>query len=184
MNRNSQIVLVISMVFKNTTPTRHTFTLSQKKWRENPQKLPKISDPPCKISLVCVPCFPALMFLRHIWKWLFGFLVPHPSWTVSVLLWYLIVLTCYQQPFREFRQVTSLVHCSQDQVRYNRLLSNAIKVILTIYEYVKFDQLPSWIFLKGSAHDFRSKFQISPNFVFGQTGPGNNVLWCLRVKSK
>ena len=37
---------------------------------------------------------------------------------------------------------------------------------------------------KGLAYEFASKFQISLNFVYGQIEPGNNVCWCLNLKSK
>ena len=65
------------------------------------------------------------------------------------------------------------------------MFKSKIKVILTIYEDVKFDQPPSWIFFpKGLAYDFGSKFQTSSKFVDGQIGPKNDVCWCFNVKSK
>ena len=40
------------------------------------------------------------------------------------------------------------------------------------------------LFPKGLAYDFGSKFQISSKFVYGQTGPENDVWWWFKVKSK
>ena len=56
------------------------------------------------------------------------------------------------------------------------MFKSKINVILTIYEDVKFDQPPSWIFfLEGLAYDFGSKFQTFSKFLYGQIGPENDV---------
>ena len=64
------------------------------------------------------------------------------------------------------------------------MFKSKIKVILTIYEDVQFYQSPSWIFLKGLAYDFWSKFQISSSFYKIKIGPRNQVCWRFGMKLK
>ena len=55
------------------------------------------------------------------------------------------------------------------------------------WRYVKMSNLISrhvGFFLKGLACDFGTKFQISSEFLYSQTGPRNYVCWCLGVKLK
>ena len=69
-----------SSFFTFPRSTRHTFALSQKKRRKNLQKFPKVSRPACEINHVCLPCFSALMFLRHISPQLLQILLPVIFW--------------------------------------------------------------------------------------------------------
>ena len=63
-----------------------------------------------------------------------------------------------------------------------------LRVKLTwFWRYMKMSNLISrhlGFFSKGLAYDFRSKFQTSSKFVYGQIGPKNDVCWCFNVKSK
>ena len=44
--------------------------------------------------------------------------------------------------------------------------------------------MPYCFFLKGLTHDFGQKVKILPLLVFGQNGPGDNVLMIIEVKKQ